>query len=326
MTAGGGESAAAPRRGRAFLGALGAFALGAILLVAAFAKVVDPQALGEEIARQKLALGLPVAGLALAALAIEAGLGALLVLNVRRTGVLVAATLLVAFFLFLTGRQYWRAAHGELDPGAGCGCFGNLVERTPAEAFWQDLLMLGPALALAWVARSGARRGLPLRVATAMFLACGTAVFGWRAPSLPLDDFATRLKPGIELAKHCGGRDAQRVCLDQAAPSIASGDHYVVIADPRAPGFGDLVGTLNRYAASGRQPPLTVLAELTPAEQQKIFWTYAPGFDLVEVPGALLRPLYRRLPRAFRVRDGRVTETWAGLPPFELLEQQTPVP
>jgi hypothetical protein len=35
---------------------------------------------------------------------------------------------------------------------------------------------------------------------------------------------------------------------------------------------------------------------------------------LHETPQALLRPLYRRLPRSFRVEDGRVTATWAGLP------------
>ena len=27
-----------------------------------------------------------------------------------------------------------------------CGCFGDLITRTPAEAFWQDLVLLLPPL------------------------------------------------------------------------------------------------------------------------------------------------------------------------------------
>ena len=83
--------------------------------------------------------------------AVEVGLGVALLLDLRRRSVLVPATLLVALFVFLTARTYWRATHGGLSAAdaASCGCFGNLVERTPAEAFWQDLLMLVPALALA---------------------------------------------------------------------------------------------------------------------------------------------------------------------------------
>ena len=79
--------------------------------------------------------------------------GSLLLLGVRRKWVLIPATLLVAFFLSLTGRAWWLAAHGQRDAAESCGCFGNLVQRTPAQAFWQDLALLVPALLLAWVGR-----------------------------------------------------------------------------------------------------------------------------------------------------------------------------
>lgn len=45
------------------------------------------------------------------------------------------------------------------------------------------------------------------------------------------------------------------------------------------------------------------------------FWQYGPVFEVVEVPEALLAPLYRRLPRSFRVEEGVVTATWDGYPP-----------
>jgi hypothetical protein len=48
-------------------------------------------------------------------------------------------------------------------------------------------------------------------------------------------------------------------------------------------------------------------------------FTRAPAFDVAAAPAAVVRPLYRTLPRSFRVRDGQVTDTWSGLPP-ELTE------
>ena len=60
-----------------------------------------------------------------------------LLLGVRRLWVLFPALLLVAFFVSLTGRSYWLAAHGVKDSAANCGCFGNLVQRSPA--FGADL-------------------------------------------------------------------------------------------------------------------------------------------------------------------------------------------
>src|ERR1700730_17925778 len=96
--------------------------------------------------------------MALLALMFEAGIGLALLLGVRRLWVLVPALLLAAFFVSLTGRSYWLAAHGVKDAAASCGCFGNLVQRSPAEAFWQDALMLVPAARLARRGRRSRRR------------------------------------------------------------------------------------------------------------------------------------------------------------------------
>ena len=49
--------------------------------------------------------------------------------------------------------------------------------------------------------------------------------------------------------------------------------------------------------------------------QRALFWRVAPAFDLHEAPAAMLRPLYRALPRSFLLDGGVVIETWAGLPP-----------
>jgi len=304
------------------IGAAGGILLGLILLFAALLKALDPNAFAEEIASQGAGFGLPGAVAALAALAVETALGAALVLNLRRRAVLVAATLLVAFFLFLTGRAAWRAAHGEIET-TGCGCFGALVERTPAEAFGQDLAMLVPTLGLAWLGRPGARRAVRLRATAAGALTLGVVGLAYAAPGLPLDDYATRLRPGVALADLCGGADEKRVCLADLAPALTHGRHLVVLADAGGESFAPLAERLNAYVRRGEGPPLSVLADLTPDQRFALFWQVAPAFDLHETPQALLRPLYRTLPRAFLVEEGRVVETWGGLPP-ELAAPESP--
>jgi uncharacterized membrane protein YphA (DoxX/SURF4 family) len=308
------QPTADPRWARV-LGFLGGAFLGAVLLVAAWAKALDPAAFAQQIHGQKLDFLLPAAAVALVALALEVGLGVALLAGVRRFAVLVPAALLVAFFLFLTGRTYWLSLHGAPPDPAGCGCFGNLVQRTPAEAFWQDILLLVPGLALAFLGRRGAGPASG-RMALAGALAVAALVFAWKSPELPLDDLATRLRPGVELKGMCAGAGTDRTCLDTVAPDLAAGSHLVILADLADPGFQKAIPALNDYAGSGRQPDVAVLSDVTSEQKQAFFWRWAPSFPIVETPGVLLKPLYRRLPRSFEVRDGRVLRTYPGLPPL----------
>lgn len=307
-------------RAARIVGYVSGLALGLVLLVAAWAKALDPTSFADQIQREGLAILLTAPAMALLALALEVGIGVALVLGVRRLYVLIPALLLVGLFVFLTGRAYLRFLHGEVAAD-GCGCFGNLVDRTPAEAFWQDLAMLVPALGLAFLGR---RKGaLPkARTAVAAVAAMGAAAFAWRAPDLPLDDLATRLKPGVELATICAGREPDRVCLDRAVPEIASGEHTIVLADLDDLKFGESVAALNAIADREGARPLWVLTASSPESKTRFFWQYGPSFEIREVPSGILRPLYRRLPRSFEVREGRVTETYRALPPN--LERESP--
>ena len=301
------------------IGTVAGIFLGLVLLVAVWAKALDPLAFAEQIRTEKLDFLLSGEAIALIALALEAGLGLALLLGLRRTWVLVPATLLVAFFLFLTGRTYWLDSQGLLDKdAASCGCFGNLVQRTPAQAFWQDLLMLVPPLALAFVGRD--RRGKifpPVRTVAVAAAAIGAAAFAWKAPDLPLDDLATRLRPDVKVADLCagGGGESLRVCLDTVAPDLAQGEHLVVMANLDDPAFTAAVDAMNEYTRRPGNPRLSVLSPSPPEQHQAFFWQWGPVFEVIEAPAPLLRPLYRRLPRAFMVEDGKVTRTFPGLPP-----------
>ncbi len=294
------------------LGALGGFVLGAVLLVAAWAKALDIAAFSQQIANEGLTLGLGAGLVAFMALALEVGLGVLLLSGVRRPWVLWPSTALVALFLFLTGRSYWRFAQGE-EVALDCGCFGNLVSRTPAEAFWQDLLLLVPALLLAFIAVP--RGAFPRwRTVSAGIAALAVVVFAYLAPDLPLDDLATRLKPDVQLSELCVGEDDAAVCLTDVAPELTEGEHWVVLVD-LAESPETWVDPLNELTLAGHGAPPLVLTAASPEALGEFRWTWGPTFELRETPEPLLRPLYRTLPRSFLSRDGVVVLTSPGLPP-----------
>ena len=305
-------TAAAPSPTRLWLGRIGGAALGVVLLVAALAKSLDPTAFAEQIASEGLDLFVGSRALALVALGVEAVLGLLLVTGARRGWVLWPTAVLVAFFLFLTGRAWWRAAHGLLPEGTACGCFGNLVDRTPGEAFLWDIVLLVPPLALSFLGR---RTGKPFpRWRTALAVIGAVLVVGFAAvsPTLPLDDLATRLRPGKAVSEICAGGDAE-ICLDDVVPELQDGETVVVLVDlGRSP--ESWVDPLNEATWDGEGPPLIALTSASPDEVTAFTWEWGPAFDLREGPAALLRPLYRTLPRSFLVSDGVVTETWSGLP------------
>lgn len=284
-----------------------------MLLVATYAKAIDPLAFAEQIAAEGIGFGHPFR-VALVGLAIEAGLGLALLLGVRRLLVLWPASALVAFFLFLTGRTWWRAAHGILPAVGSCGCFGNLVERTPAEAFAGDLVMLVPPLVLAWIGRSRGGRPPIVRLGLAAVFAVAVAVFGAKAPNLPLDDLATRLRVGTEVEAMCAGAEPE-ICLADLVSGLETGEHWIVLADLES--LEGMIDPLNARVWEFGEQGLHVLTPAPTSEVETFRFLNGPAFDLHgDAPAALIRPLYRRLPRSFRVEDGRVAETASGWPPW----------
>ncbi|MEM9291506.1 MAG: MauE/DoxX family redox-associated membrane protein [Acidobacteriota bacterium] len=299
---------------------LGALALGGVLLVAAWTKLLDPMSFAEQIELEGLDFLLSAPTVAFIALALEVGLGFALVIGLRKLSVLVPTSLLVVFFLWLTGRNWYLVAQGLRDESAACGCFGNLVQRTPAEAFWQDLILLVPPLLLAWWGRGLPKRWIALRAAAAVVVTIGALIFAVKAPDLPLDDLATRLSPGVEVGSLCAGADAQKVCLDTLVPELAQGEHLVVISSLEEENFLAQVDTLTFFSLDNPSPRIWVVSAAEVEERQAFSWKYGPAFEIRDVPEALLKPLYRSLPRSFRVVDGTVTETWRSVPPLNAAE------
>lgn len=295
------------------LSLLGAMFLGGVLLFAALSKAADPALFAEQIRAEGLDFWWPATRVAIFALALETALGFALLLGIRRLWVLVPAALLVVFFLFLTSRAYSQELRGEETAAGSCGCFGHLVERSAAEAFWQDLALLVPPLLLAFLGRP--RESSPsqpwgkLLLTTAGTLA--TLAVAASAYSLPLDDLVTRLRPGVHLSELC----VESLCLLDLLPEAEDQSYYLVILDTADPDIGLTVDALNRYLLEGEGPDLAVLAGSTPEELNRFTWQWGPVFQVLDAPKALLRPLYRQLPRSFLAREGSVVETYDGLPP-----------
>lgn len=302
---------------RRWLGHLGALVLGGVLLVAVAGKVLHPAAFAAQIRAEVPGAWVPARALAVLVLGLEAGIGVALWLGVRHRGLLAVTTGMVTLFLFLTGRSYLRFLQGTLPEDSGCGCFGYLIERTPAEAFWGDLALLAVPLVLLWVAARTAPPELPRRrLGLAALAAALVMVLAFEAPSLPVDDWATRLAPGTQVEALCAGHEP-RVCLTEVAPELAEGTHWVILSDLDE-ALAARVPRLNQALwDAGDAWGLLVLTRGTSGEADMFGFRTGPAFGVhAEVPGALMAPLYRTLPRSFEVVEGRVVKTVAGWPPW----------
>ena len=169
--------------------------LGVYFLVAAVSKAWNPDDFGaliDQVRLEELDFLFTATQVALIALALEVGLGTALLLGVRHLGILLPTTALVVFFLFLNGRNYWLVSQGLREPGS-CGCFGSLIERTAAEAFWQDLLLMVPLTFLCFWRRRKSE-GIPKkRFVLAMLAALAVSLWAYRSPDIEYIEAAHRL-------------------------------------------------------------------------------------------------------------------------------------
>ena len=180
---------------------LGSCFLGALLLVAAWAKATEPGAFVEQVQLEGLDFLFSSKTVALSALALETGLGMALLTGLRQLWILIPSATLISFFLFLTARNYWLVLEGLRDENSSCGCFGNLLERTPGEALWQDLFLLLPPLLLAFYNRKSISKSFPgIRLLLSAILAIGVVVFAAQNPDLHF----------IKIASEIGSSETQK--------------------------------------------------------------------------------------------------------------------
>jgi hypothetical protein len=286
------------------LPALAARLLGAVLLVAAYSKAIDPHGFGA-LLRDMLPVPPAVTFPAtLALIAFEAGLGVALLAGPRHPGVLLVTG---ATFLGFVG-----VVAGQLvqpDTGAACGCFGQLLERTPRQALAEDVGFVALS-AVAWLGRD--TRSAVLRLGPSAVGAIAAVALAACAPWLPLDDHATALAPGVTVgATH----------LDEVVPELGTGRHLVLLLDRADPATIARIPELNRRLKLPHGPtPVWGVADDDRQLAVAFLWSAGAAFDVRGAPPRMLRRLYRTLPRSALVDGGHVVATWSGFPPDSALD------
>ena len=276
---------------------LGCAFVGGMLLIAGLLKALDPAAFAEQIAADVPFLAWAMHPLAVAGVLVEVVLGSALLLGFRRRWILGASMALVVLFVLVTVPKL-----GDED-AASCGCFGNFAVRTPGEALAEDAAMLA-GLLVGLVGGFGSGWNTWRRTVLGAAALTGLAL-PLAAPALPLDNFATRLKPGAVLV------DLQ---LDEAIPDLMSGRHVVMLADQPLDACGEVPEDLYTFTEANPEIRFWLARPSDVLARDGSMWLCVPGTELVELPAQVARPLYRTLPRSFEMVDGIVIRTWEGFP------------
>ena len=282
------------------LRSLPAVALGLIFLAAGVLKAVDPAEFARQIGTYGIVSGGAAVFLAYLIIPLELALGTALVVGYRSR---LAAALTGALLLLFMGATAYAWSQGKTE---GCGCFGSVASRTPGQVLLEDAAFL----ALAWLAyqlgqeRVSRPRWRPVTV-LCVVLAAGIALPAG-AYALPIDSLVTDLKVG---------RQSSDLPLREAPMDLTKGDYLVALLDVNAADARDTVKKLNQL--NGASSGAMVVAFFGGEVDEKTIFCFNtnPSFEVVAVPRADLKRLYRKLPRFFQLKEGRVSRIWDGAPP-----------
>lgn len=289
---------------KGWIGRLALVFIGGVFILAGGLKALDPAGFTHQVAKYHFLPASLAPAVAYGLIAFEVALGTALLLDYRRRVSVGAAVVLLVGFLGLM--TYTWATGGNVGE---CGCFGNFVERTPAETIVEDLVFLAIAL-LGLTAPARRNPGGMVRGGVVAAMTAATLAFLPLAPRLPLDSIVTSLKPGVTY---------EGLKLSLPDRSLASGRHLVAILALREKESGAAADGLNAIAGIPGAPGVTAIYADEDDVKDAFFWEHAPSFPMYRVVDEELRRLYRRLPRYFMLEDGVVTAVWETLPATETI-------
>ena len=278
-----------PRELALHAGRLLAPALGLFFMFAAASKALDPVAFAGQIEAYELVTGAALTrALAWFFIGLETVVGACLLFGVQRRPALLAAAAML--FLF-TGVAGWAWARGQQH---ACGCFGTLVERTPAQTLFEDLVLLACVGLGLWY-RPGSRRALAVWRRWAVG---SVVILGMVIPPV-IGAYSPALNEGKSLSD---------LGLEAYLPSEPDARTIYAFLEPL--GTGSDYQVLQELAYSGVR-----VVGLCSAEEEEIEafrWSAGPAFEVVSVSGPTLRRLSQDRRGAFLVEHEKVTQIWRG--------------
>ncbi len=273
--------------------------LGIVLLIAGLLKGADPLEFVRQIGTYGIVPGRSAGLIAYLLVAVEVGLGVALIVGFRTRLMALAGSLLMAVFMGVTAYAWSQGRTEE------CGCFGSLASRTPGEVLLEDSGFLAMGLLAFFLSRKG-EKGRPWRMAAVLASLAGAILLSQTAYSLPLDSLVTQLRIG---------QDVSKLPLRESPVDLTTGDHLVALLDLDSPQAGAVVKALNGYSGRAGVPDVIAFYGGEVDAKTVFCFNYSPKFEIVPVLRTDLKRLYRRLPRFFRVRAGKVVSVWNGSPP-----------
>jgi len=270
-------------------------ALGLFFLVAVAAKALDPVAFAAQVEAYEIVSGAGLTrALAWTIIAAECVLAACLLAGVQRRRALLGGGVLLALFAAVSA---WAWVQGQQH---ACGCFGTFVERTPAETFFEDLVLLAcVGLALSYrPATAHAPAGWQ------RLLTVSLAVLAFSVPPL-----VGRLDPALDIGKSISD-------LGLEAYLASEPDSRTIYAFLEPLNTGPDYDTLQALAYGGAS--VVALSTADSEEIEAFRWKSGPAFDIVNVSGVTLRRLSQDRPGAFLVKEGRVSAIWRDRIPADI--------
>jgi uncharacterized membrane protein YphA (DoxX/SURF4 family) len=283
-----------------FLRYLPALALGLVLITAGVLKALDPAEFVHQIETYGILSGRATVLLAYVLIPLEIALGSALLLRYRPRLAAGAAVALLGVFMATTAYA-WSQGKSE-----GCGCFGSFAPRTPGQVLLEDagFVALG-ILAIFLSSRKPSRESWRWIGVIAAVIPVGV-ILPLAAYALPLDPVVTDLRVGRSVAD---------LPLGESPTDLSQGAFLIALLDLHDPHAREIVKRLNGIDDGGAGPKVLAFYGGEVDEKTIFCFNASPGFEVVAVPRPDLKRLYRKLPRFFLIRNGRVVRIWDITPP-----------
>jgi uncharacterized membrane protein YphA (DoxX/SURF4 family) len=267
-----------------------------VFLSAAALKALHPEGFADQIRQYEILPDLALFA-AWSFILAEIVLATALVVNVWTRA---ASWLVIAMLVFFIGITWYGIAVGL---SGSCGCFGNLVHRSPEQVIIEDALMIAALGVGLWL-----QRGVQIRTTTPKLAVLSTAgiaavlvtAFSGR---LPVDSLTTALVPGA----HFDSWPVESLYKD-----LNSETHVVFLISAKSPTIDADVAAMNAVAASAGTSTVALIVD---GASELTTLTFEHGLAM---PAGALEPrfaksLYRALPRTFVLHVGRVAEVWSSI-------------
>lgn len=276
--------------------------LGLVFLAAALSKLLDVSSFADQISAYHLirdAWDRPMAHFliiseTLLALALITGLW-------PRITLAMTAGALVLFI----GALAWGMAHGSL---VNCGCFGDAVQRSPAQAVAEDAVLLA-LTACAWLVAWRAPFPVSFARIGAFAALAAIALF-----VLGPDNSVSYNPDNFGLPTYNVGKRVETLATSHGALPVGHGNWLIAFLSVTCPHCQAAIPGLNVLSKMRSMPSLLGVVFTNPQDPNTLRKGFHPTFKVVYVPQKKLPVLITRRPDILLLKNGLVQNEWYHVP------------